>query len=254
MSSSAARALRVLDEIAGSGRPLGVTEIARALSLPPGTVFRSLDALSRAGLVERYRASSSYVPGPAAEQLRRSAVARFPAREVCLPYLRQIASISGETVSLHLKIGWYAVRICSVPGTGDVMLAQPLGEAHPLHQSPAGQVILAGIPKPEYAAYRNWVCSNLPLGEGPTREARWGRGQGSRAPRSRKSEPQQLAFPIRAQARVIATITIDGLAALTGDQQTSCRHVMANIESLAAAQPGLFAGPFSHLDPQAIRF
>jgi hypothetical protein len=36
MSSSAKRALRVLETIGAADRPLGVTEIARRLSLPPG--------------------------------------------------------------------------------------------------------------------------------------------------------------------------------------------------------------------------
>ena len=70
MSSSAKRALKIVEVLSGADRPLGVTEIARALALPPGTVFRGLDALLRAGLVARYQASSRYVPGPLAERLR----------------------------------------------------------------------------------------------------------------------------------------------------------------------------------------
>ena len=99
MSSSSVRALRILDEVARSDQPLTVTQIARALGLPAGTVFRSLDALLRTGLAARYRSSARYVPGPAAERLQRSLIANFPIREVCIPYLRQIASISGERTS-----------------------------------------------------------------------------------------------------------------------------------------------------------
>lgn len=280
MSSSAARALRVLDEIAASDRPVGVTEIARALSLPAGTVFRSLDALARAGLVARYRASSRYVPGPMAERLHRSVIARFPTREICLPYLRQLASISGETVSLHVPAGWYAVRICSVPGTGEVMTSRPLGEAQPLHESPAGQVILAGLRKVELAAYRKWV-STLPLREGRFGVARE-RGAGSgRGVESLAAENRQTAIPspnlvaltrskirpslkgrvgpdaitafaVRVDGRAIAAITIDGPLS-NADQLSECQQVVANIETLALAQPGLFTGPFSHLAPQEIK-
>jgi DNA-binding IclR family transcriptional regulator len=234
MSSSAARALRVLDEIAASDRPLGVTEIARALSLPAGTVFRSLDALSRAGLVARYRESSRYVSGPTAEQLHRSVIARFPMREVCLPYLRQLTSISGETVSLHVPLGWYAVRICSVPGTGEVMTYGALGEAQPLHESPAGEAILAGLPKSELAAYRKQSKTI------------------SGVSRRREKGREETVLPVHAEQRVIAAITIDAPFAPYGEQLSACRDVVANIEALALAQPGRFAGPFSHLSADAI--
>jgi len=234
MSSSAARALRVLDEIAAADRPLGVTEIAQALSQPAGTVFRSLDALSRAGLVTRYRASSRYIPGPMAERLHRSVIGGFPIREVCLPYLRQLASISGETVSLHVPVGWYAVRICSVPGTGEVMTSGALGEAQPLHESPAGQVILAGLAKSQLAAYRKWskAVPNLP------RQGETGR--------------EESVFPVCAGKRVIAAISIDAPFAPSNGQLSACRDVVANIAALAAAQSGLFAGPFSHLNAEMI--
>lgn len=234
MSSSAARALRILDEIAASDRPLGVTEIARALSAPAGTVFRGLDALTRAGLVARYRESSRYTPGPAAEHLRRSVIGRFRMREVCLPYLRQLASISGETVSLHVRAGWYVVRICSVPGTGEVMTSRPLGEAHPLHESPAGQAILAGLHTTELEAYRKW-CK---LDSGVRRQSGKGR--------------DETVFPVRTDQRVIAAISVDGPFVPSAGQRSSCRDVVANIEALVLAQPDLFAGPFSHLSPDAI--
>lgn len=236
MSSSAARALRVLDEIAAADRPLGVTGIAQALSQPAGTVFRSLDALSRAGLVTRYRASSRYIPGPMAERLHRSVVSGFPIREVCLPYLRQLASISGETISLHVPVGWYAVRICSVPGTGEVMTSRPLGEAQPLHESPAGQAILAGLPRREVAAYRRWSKSFS------SQPGRSGTGR------------DEAVFPVRAEQRAIAAITIDAPFTPSGEQLSACRDVVANIETLARTQPGLFAGPFAHLSPDLISF
>lgn len=239
MSSSAARALRVLDQVAASDKPPGVTEIARVLSLPPGTVFRSLDALARAGLVARYRASSRYIPGPMAEHLHRSIIARFSIREVCLPYLRQLASISGETVSLHVPVGWHAVRICSVPGMAEVMTSRPAGEAQPLHESPAGKVILAGLPKSELASYRKWVKSVSGLDVAP-QVGRAGKGRG------------ETVFPVQAEQRVIAAITFDAPFAPSGEQLSACRDAVANIQTLALAQPGLFAGPFSHLSADAI--
>src|SRR4029077_2143666 len=104
MSSSAKRSLRILETIGRSARPLGVTEIARAMQLPPGTVFRSLDALVKCGLAARYQESSRYIVGATVERLQRSLLARFRMRDACLPYLHQLASASGETASLHVRL------------------------------------------------------------------------------------------------------------------------------------------------------
>ena len=245
MSSSSARALRILDEIAWSHHPLSVTEIARALTLPPGTVFRSLDALLRTGLAARYQASARYIVGPAAERLQRSVIARFAIREICLPWLRQLASISAETVSLHVRIGWNEVRICSVPGTGEVMNLPPIGELHELGSSCAGQAILAFLPKSELAAFlaargRNQVRLNL---------RRSLNRIASRGFATADGEHGAIAFPVRFTGQTSAAIAIEGpfSVAATTEQIYDCDKVIRNIEALASARPSLFANPFAHL-------
>src|SRR3954470_19306676 len=157
MSSSAKRALRILEFVSGSDHPLGVTEIARSLCLAPATVFRSLDALSRADLISRYQSSSRYVRGGAADRLCQSLIARFRIRELSMPYLRQLASMSGESTSLHVRLGWYSVRIASAPGMGEVTNTSLVGEGCVLGGSYAGRAILAFLSDVEIARYRAWI-------------------------------------------------------------------------------------------------
>jgi DNA-binding IclR family transcriptional regulator len=232
MSSSASRTLGVLDHIARSERPPGVTEIARSLSLSPASVFRSLDALLRAGLISRYRESSRYVPGPAAERLRHDIVARFPMREACLPYLRQLASISGENVSLYVRVGWFAVRICSVAGMSEVTGLPVARRPTPLGETAAGKAILAVLPKAQIAAYRKWATS---------------------LPKSR-SAGGAITFAVRVGERAVGAVSIETGTPITAEQRKGCSQVIANIEALASAQPALFSGPFEHLDPNQIVF
>jgi DNA-binding IclR family transcriptional regulator len=260
MSSSSTRALRILDEIARSDHPLSVTEIARALALPPGTVFRSLDALLRTGLAARYQASARYVAGPAAERLQRSVIGRFAVREICLPWLRQLASISAETVSLHVRIGWNEVRICSVPGTGEVMTLPPLGEIHQLGDSCAGLAILASLPKTEFTAYLA-AQFQPPLEGGSEHEVLRGGDQvrlnlrrtlnriASRGFATADGEHAAIAFPVRCNGQIAAAIAIEGpfSASATSEQISDCCQVIGNIEALASVQPSLFANPFAHL-------
>ena len=63
MSSSAARALRILETVGAAERPLGPTEIGQALGIAAGTAFRGLDALERAGYLARFQASPKFVLG-----------------------------------------------------------------------------------------------------------------------------------------------------------------------------------------------
>ncbi len=106
---------------------MGVSEIARAIGTAPGTAFRGLDALQRAGLLARHPSMPRYGLGPTASGLRQTLLALFPIRDVCLPYLRQLASASGEATSLHVRIGWYSARIATAPGTAEVTSAANSG-------------------------------------------------------------------------------------------------------------------------------
>jgi DNA-binding IclR family transcriptional regulator len=252
MSSSAKRALRVLETVGSAGRPLGVTEIARQLSLPAGTVFRSLDALSRSGLIARYQASSRYVMGEACERLRRTLITHFPAREVCLPYLRQLASLSGETVALHVRVGWYGVRIACLPGTGEVSNAPPLGESYPLDSNYCGRAMFAFLPRKEIAAYRAWA-KNKELEPASSARLRMVRERGFDLGATAFGDGRMaIAFPIVLNHSAIAAIAIEGpVVAREPDAHavSQWRHIVTEIEALARKKPEMFANPFAHLDP-----
>lgn len=231
---------------------MGVTEISRSMRLSPATVFRSLDALHRAGLIARYRESSRYIAGPAAERLRRSATTLFPMRELCLPYLRQLVSISGEAVSLYVRAGWYAVRICSVPGTEEVT-STPLRQPQVLAESCAGRAILAFLGKRELTAYTKWE-SSLAL---PPRRLFLSdiRARGHAIGKSDQPDAGAVAFPVRTRGHAVAAVTIEApyVERQTGSQLPECNQVIIQLETLAGAQPSLFENPFTHLNPESIR-
>ncbi len=259
MSSSAKRALRILEFVSDSDHPLGVTEIARSLSLAPATVFRSLDALGRADLVSRYQSSSRYVLGVAADRLCQSLVARFRIRELSLPYLRQLASVSGESTSLHARLGWYSVRIASAPGTAEVTNAPPVGDARALSDTYAGKAILAFMPHAEIALYRAWAAAHdIAWPERSDRELRSVRKSGFAVGATEFGETgRPMAFPVRARDVAIAALTIDG-PVLEGTFDPSSgpysgwREIVTQLEYLAHAQPALFENPFAHIDPDTI--
>jgi DNA-binding IclR family transcriptional regulator len=253
MSSSAARALRILDRIGRAGRPLGVTEIARESSLAPGTVFRSLDALARGDFIARYQASSRYVLGAAAERLRRSVIDGFRMRESVLPYLRQLASVSGETASLHVRLGWYDVRIASAPGTAEVTNAPLIGETRPLGDFYAGRAMLAFLPDAEIARYRAWSAKfGVPFRD---KELRAVKQDGFASGEAELADAGAIAFPVCPRHEAIAAIAIEGpvFSRIGGHPRgfSDWREIIAHVEALARAQASLFENPYAHLDPDS---
>ena len=246
MSSSARRALRILETVGAAERPLGATEIGRALGISAGTVFRGLDALERAGFLARFQASPKFVLGKSVAALRQNLLARFPIRDVCAPYLRQLAFASGETASLTVRLGWHGLRIAAAPGTNEVTSAPPLGAVRPLGEGCAGRAILAFLDpdapdaKPlarELAAIRRRGFA--------TEETAFARGRAG------------VAFPLRRDGQAIAAIAIDGPVVdlarpAAHDDLPRWREIIASVERLAQARPALFTGPFDHLDPNDI--
>ena len=265
MSSSARRALRILETVGRAERPLGVTEIARALGISAGTVFRGLDALERSGFVARYQASSRLVLGPTVSRLRHSVLARFPIREICLPYLRQLAFASGETTSLTVPVGYYALRLAAAPGTNEVTTSPSLGEVRPLVAAGgAGSAILAFAPADAAKRHAAWVKraalrADLPSAAALEAVRRRGFAVDETAFASGRAA---IAFPVRQDGRAIAAIAIEGpvIELKTLDLKTLAANaeldrwigIVRTIEALARARPALFVNPFDHIDPDSI--
>jgi len=245
MSSSAGRALRILATVGAAERPLGATEIGRALGLPAGTVFRGLDALERTGFLARFQASPKFVPGKGVAALRQNLLARFPIRDVCAPYLRQLAFASGETVSLTVRLGWHGLRIAAAPGTNEVTSAPPLGAVRPLGEGFAGRAILAFLPDAPEVKRPARALAGIRSRGFATEETAFARGRAA------------IAFPLRRDGQAVAAIAIEGpVVALANpeghDDLPRWRDIVASVERLAQVRPELFAGPFDHLDPDDI--
>ena len=251
MSSSARRALKILAAVGESGRPMGVTEIARTLGIAPGTAFRGLDALQSAGLLARQPSASRFVLGPATLGLRQSLLSLFRIRDVCLPYLRQLASASGEATSLHVRIGWYSARIGVAPGTAEMTSGAVLKGAQLLSADAAGQAILAHLPGHQVARFLAWATARgIVIPARLEREFAAIRAHGFAS----DSQPDLgvLAFPIRKSDQAFAAVTIEsaGFAgdSAAGDRVAECRAVATAIEALVRANPELCRQPFEHIE------
>ena len=261
MSTSTRRALHILETVAAAARPPGATEIGRALAIPAGTAFRGLDALERAGYVARHQSSAKFVLGKSVGALRQNLLARFPVRDVCMPYLRQLAFASGETASLVVRLGWYGVRIAAAPGTNEVTSSPPLGAVRPLGDGCASRAILSGLAPDAVAAYAGWARRrnrHAPDAEAFARSLADIRRHGMAIEETAFARGRAaLAFPVFAGGRAIAAIAIEGPVLdlahpYAHDDLPHWREIVRSVERLVPARPALFVGPFDHLDPDDI--
>jgi DNA-binding IclR family transcriptional regulator len=260
MIFSAQRALNVLETIGRAGEPIGITDIARRLGLQPGTVFRSIDALEQAGYIARFQSSSRYLLGPAVNQLRQALMARFKMREVSVPYLRQLAFASGETVALIMRVGWYSLRLAAAAGTNDVTSSPPIGQLHTLEQTCGGRAILASLPDKELDAFREWARRTDPSAFPPQLSAELqpakGRGFAVEAV-SFARDRASVAFPIHGDAGPIAAIAVEG-PVLRLDEPSDHSDIeqwmaiVRTLQSVVDAAPQDFAGPFAQQDAASI--
>jgi IclR family acetate operon transcriptional repressor len=209
MTSSARRALRILEVVNSSPQPLGVTAIAEATGTVPGTAYRSLNALEQCGFVERYRASTQYQIGPAASRLTRSLYARFQIRTICLPYLRRLAFAASETTTLTVPVGYFGVRVAVVAGTRSVRTSASIGVTGYLDQDMAGRSILAFYSAPNIAKCRALSPARrrkeIDTSLRKIRKAGFAMHQADDGP-----DQIGVALPIRIDGQVIAAVALNG--------------------------------------------
>ncbi len=141
--SSLARGLSVLRAVTHHGH-VRVSEIARELDIPVSTVYRYLRTLRDFNLVDE--SDGEYIPGPALATAAVGGVTRSMLSELADPILEKLARTTGETASLTVRIGSYAMCIHQRESPHQLRLAFTVGEVLPLYAGAGSRVLLAYAP------------------------------------------------------------------------------------------------------------
>jgi len=139
------RALAVLGLLRDASPEVGVTEVARELSLQISTAHRILRALVREGYVsqnpdtDRYRLGrESFLLGLAAERnLGFAAVT---------PILERLRDITGESTNMVVRDGGQGLVVLRVESEQPLRFTQSAGTRIPLHCTSSGKALLAFAP------------------------------------------------------------------------------------------------------------
>lgn len=142
------RVADVLLLFAQSDHPLGVSAIARSLSLSKAVVHRILQSLTSRSLLQLVRGDSTYVLGPAATSLGTKAWSQMDVRAVASPILRKLRDDTRETTTLSVLVGHQRIYLDQFESLQEVKMVVELGPRFPLHSGASSRSILAFLPSP----------------------------------------------------------------------------------------------------------
>lgn len=152
MSQAASRALQLLELVSRSDSPLSLMELVAQTGLDKSTAARLLSFLEEGALVTRDAATKRYGVGPRLLGLAASAMRRSDLRQLAEPALVALRDETGETISLHLRVGDERICVAGAESRHAVRRVLSLGESVPIWVGPTGKAILAFLPEQEIEA------------------------------------------------------------------------------------------------------
>ncbi len=143
VSSTALKALRVLEAVAAEPRPLALADIARATGLDKSAAHRMLATLVAGGYVRQDGESRRYTLSYRVVSLSRNLLADNEVVRLARETLAAISAETGEGVHLAVLDGLETVLVQRVKGTQLVAVDFQVGDRSRLHCTSIGKAILA---------------------------------------------------------------------------------------------------------------
>jgi IclR family KDG regulon transcriptional repressor len=142
---SVSHAFDILESFTRTEDELGVTELAKRLSLHKNNVFRLLATLEHRGYIEQNIATENYRLGPKTLQLGSIFIEQRECRRQARPILEELAAASGETTVVAVLRGNKVIYMDSVETDRTVRAVSRIGAIFPAHCTAVGKVMLAHL-------------------------------------------------------------------------------------------------------------
>lgn len=137
------KAIGVLDQVAGFGRPVRFTEVLAESDLPKPTLYRFIQSLTNQGMLVYDPERQTYAPGLRLLRLAHSAWAVSSLAPIARPFLDALSTQTGEAVHLaQIDNGQVLFIDKRRADAGFETLAQA-GQVAPAYCTGVGKVILA---------------------------------------------------------------------------------------------------------------
>lgn len=150
---SADRVLDLLELMAGTGRPMSHSELARRTGIPKSSLTQLLRTLAQRGYAEQSAAAPHFQLGERAYALARRGAHSRDLVMLGRPWLERLMHATGESAGLSVLRDDLAERVASVETRRAVLYSMHVGVMAPLYANSAGKVLLAWMPADEREAY-----------------------------------------------------------------------------------------------------
>lgn len=134
---------RLLEALAGSAQPLGVTDLARQLDTSKARVSRCLASLKQHGLVAQDHATERYHLGWRLFELGERAGAQFDLRRLAGPVLTYLRDRTGLSAVLSVPADGGPVVVAAVDTAGGLGVTIKPGHRPAPHATAEGRIALA---------------------------------------------------------------------------------------------------------------
>jgi len=145
-------ALDLLEYLARSGQPRGLTEIAANVKGPKATIHRLLVTLRARGYVTQEKRTMAYSVGIRCFELGNSWARNFDLRSTAAVHLAHLNDVTGETVHLAVYDQGDSLYVEKIESSYDVVPKSHVGGRCPAAQVATGRVLLAHQPMDEIRA------------------------------------------------------------------------------------------------------
>lgn len=137
------RMMVLIDALLAADDAAPLKTLAQAARLHPSTAHRILNVMVGIGFADRGE-GGTYRLGMRFLELGNAVRARISVREVALPFMRELAAATGETVNLSVRRGDDIMYVERTAESHSMMrVVQLVGARAPLHITAAGKLFLA---------------------------------------------------------------------------------------------------------------
>jgi len=141
------KAFRVLEALADSVEPLGVSELARRLDIGKSTVHGLLTTLAALGMIEAGNGSRRYRIGRGLHLLASRSAGGVDLRALARPKLEALAGTTGQTSFLGIPHRDAVTIVDMVHGPLAMSVSARVGSSIPLLAGAVGKALLAAWPE-----------------------------------------------------------------------------------------------------------
>lgn len=155
MDKAFVKGLRVIEALAASNEPRGVSDLARELGLTKSNVHRLLTTLTAHGYLRQNEQTSNYEMTTKLWVLGSKVIGRLELTKVARPAMERLAALTGETVHLSVLENEDVIYVDKIESSHHIRAFTHVGQRAPAYTMATGKAMLSRMPNAYLERFRN---------------------------------------------------------------------------------------------------